>query len=87
MKLFDYYYDYDYGHDLYLTIGQFRSFNIFDIAFHTSEYWSWEPNIRLTFGVFDGKVLSFDLHLLSLSISVDFIPYRCPYDLEQTKSR
>ena len=84
-KLFDFYYDYDFGHDLYLTIGQFKNFNLLDTEIHTSEYWSWEPNIRLTFGVFTGKVFSLDLSLWSLSLSLDFISYRYPFNLSHTR--
>ena len=86
MKLFDYYYDYDYGHDLYAIIGQFENFNVLDTTIHLSEYWSWEPNIRLTFSVFDGKVFSLDMHMWSFSFSMDFISYRCPMDLSHTKN-
>jgi hypothetical protein len=85
MKLFDYYYDYDFGHDLYLTIGQFENFNVFDAEFHTSEYWDWSPNIRLTLNIFDGKVFSFNLQMWSVSFDLDFISYRSPFNLSHTR--
>jgi hypothetical protein len=85
MKLFDYYYDYDFGHDLYLTVGQFENLNIIDASFHTTDYWSWEPNIRLTLSIFDGKVFSFNLQMLSVSFDLDFISYRAPFNLSHTR--
>jgi hypothetical protein len=85
MKLFDYYYDYDYGHDFHLTIGQFKNFNLLDAEIHTSEYWSWEPNIHLTLSAFSGKVFALDLHLWSFSIGLDFISYRHPFNLSHTR--
>jgi hypothetical protein len=85
MKLFDYFYDYDFGHDAYLTIGQFKNFNVFDAEFHTSEYWTWEPNIRLTLGVFNGSMFSFNLQMWSVSFGLDFISYRAPFNLSHTR--
>ena len=87
MKLFDYYYDYDYGHDLYATIGQFENFNLLDASIHTSEYWTWEPNIRLTLSVFDGSIFSFGIEVLSFSFSMSFIPYRYAMDLSHTREQ
>lgn len=85
MKLFDYYYDYDYGYDFYVIIGQFRRFNLLDIIVHTSEYWSWSPDFRLTISILDGKVFSVDVNLWSLSFSIDLITYRCPMNLSHTR--
>jgi hypothetical protein len=85
VKLFDYYYDYDFGHDLYATIGQFENFNLLDASIHTSEYWTWEPNIQLSMSVFGGSVLSFGIEVLSFSLSMSFIPYRYPMNLSHTR--
>jgi hypothetical protein len=85
LKLFDHYYDYDFGHDLYFTIGQFSNFNLLDVEIHTTEYWSWEPNIRLIFEAFTGKVFRLDFHMWSFSIGFDFISYRYPTNLSHTK--
>jgi hypothetical protein len=85
VKLFDYYYDYDFGHDLYATIGKFENFNLLDTTIHTSEYWTWEPNIRLTLSVFDGSIFSFGIEVLSFSLSMSFIPYRYPMNLSHTR--
>jgi hypothetical protein len=87
MKLFDYYYDYDYGHDLYAIIGQFENFNLLDTTIHTSEYWTWEPNIRLTLSIFAGSMFSLDLHVWSFSISISCISYRCPMNLSHTREQ
>jgi hypothetical protein len=85
VKLFDYYYDYDYGHDAHLTIGQFENLNIIDAEVHTSEYWTWEPNIRLTLSVFDGTVFTIRFSAWSVSFDLDFISYRSPFNLSHTR--
>jgi hypothetical protein len=85
MKLFDYYYDYDYGHDFIFTIGQFENLNILDAEIHTSEYWSWEPNIRLTFEVLTGTVFTIRFSAWSLSFDLNLISYRCPFNLSHTR--
>ena len=85
MKLFDYYYDYDYGHDLYATIGQFENFNILDASFLSTEYWSWEPNIRLTFEVLNGTVFTIRFSAWSFSFDLDFISYRYQFNLSHTR--
>jgi hypothetical protein len=85
VKLFDKFYDYDFGHSAYLTIGQFENFNVFDVEFHTSEYWDWSPNIRLTLGVFDGTVFTIRFSAWSVSFDLDFISYRSPFNLSHTR--
>lgn len=85
MKWFDYYKEWDYGFSGYFTLGQFNIFNILDASFHTSEYFSWEPNIRLTFGVLNGTVLTIRFSAWSFSFDLDFISYRCPFNLEHTR--
>ena len=85
MKLFDYFVDYDFGWDIYAIIGQFENFNLLDTSIHTSEYWTWEPNIRLTLSVFDGSMFSFSIEVLSFSLSMSFIPYRYAMDLSHTR--
>lgn len=85
VKLFDWYYDYDYGHDLYAIIGQFENFNLLDTIIHTSEYWTWEPNIQLSMSMLSGSVFSFSIEILSFSLSMSFIPYRGPMNLSHTR--
>jgi hypothetical protein len=85
MKLFDFYTDYDYGRDAYATIGQFKKFNVLDVEIHTSEYWSWEPDIRLTFEVFAGKLFSIKFSAWSFSFDLEFISYRSPFNLSHTR--
>jgi hypothetical protein len=85
VKLFDYFVDYDYGIDAYLTIGQFENFNLLDTTIHTSEYWTWEPNIQLSMSVFSGSVFSFGIEFLSFSLYMSFIPYRFPMNLSHTR--
>jgi hypothetical protein len=85
MRLIETFYDYDFGHDGYLTIGQFENFNILDATIHTCEYWNWEPNIQLSMSVFSGSVFSFGIEVLSFSFSVSLIPYRYPMNLSHTR--
>jgi hypothetical protein len=85
MKLFDYFVDYDFGWDIYATIGQFENFNVLDTTIHTSEYWNWEPNIQLSLSVFNGSVFSFGIEVLSFSLYMSFIAYRFPMNLSHTR--
>jgi hypothetical protein len=85
MKLFDYYYDYDYGYDFYAVIGNSPGLSILQLEIHTSEYWSWEPDFRLTFELFAGKVFGVKLSLWSMSLDVDLLNYRYPMDLNHTR--
>jgi hypothetical protein len=87
VKLFDFYATVDYGQEIYLTIGQFENLNIIDAQFHTTDYWDWSPNIRLTLSVFDGSIVSFGIEVLSFSFSMSFIPYRCPMNLSHTREQ
>lgn len=85
MKLFDFFTQWDYGREIYFTLGQFEKFNILDLQLHSSDYWSWEPNIRLTASIFDGTVFSFSFYILCYSMSLDFISYRCPFNRSQIR--
>jgi hypothetical protein len=85
MKLFDYFVDYDFGWDIYATIGQFENFNVLDTTIHTSEYWTWEPNIRLTLSIFDGTIFTIRFSAWSVSFDLDFISYRSPFNLSHTR--
>jgi len=85
MKLFDFFTQYDYGREIYFTIGQFENFNILDVEIHSSSYWSWNPRMRLTFGVLCGNLFSIDFNIWSFSFSMSFIPYRCPMNLSHTR--
>jgi len=85
MKLFDYFVDYDFGWDIYATIGQFENFNVLDTTIHTSEYWTWEPNIRLTLNIFDGTIFTIRFSAWSVSFDLDFISYRSPFNLSHTR--
>jgi hypothetical protein len=85
MKLFDFYTDYDYGWDGHFTIGQFNNFNILDVSFLSTEYWSWEPDIRLTFEVLAGTLFTIRFSAWSLSFDLDLISYRYPFNLSHTR--
>ncbi len=85
VKLFDYFYDYDFGHDIYATIGQFENFNLLDTTIHTCEYWNCEPNIQLSLSVLSGSMFSFEIGVMSFSLSMSFIPYRYPMNLSHTR--
>ena len=81
MKLFDCYYDYDFGYDVYFIIGNSPRLNLLQLELHTTEYWSREPDIRLTFELFSGKVFGIKLTIWSVSLAVDILNYRYPMDL------
>jgi hypothetical protein len=85
VKFFDFWKDRDFGEDFYFTIGQFKNFNILDVELHTSEYWSWEPDIRLTFEVLAGTLFTIRFSAWSLSFDLDLISYRYPFNLSHTR--
>jgi hypothetical protein len=85
MKIFDFFTQYDDGREIYFTIGQFKNFNILDVEISTSGYWSWNPRMRLTFGVLCGNLFSIDFNIWSFSFSMDFISYEYPYNLSHTR--
>jgi hypothetical protein len=85
MRIFDFWKDRDFGEDFYFTIGQFKNFNLIDAEIHSSEYWSWEPDIRLTFEVLAGTLFTIRFSAWSLSFDLDFISYRSPFNLSHTR--
>jgi len=85
MRLFDFYTTVDYGGDAYFTLGQFKNFNIIDAEFHTTDYWDWSPNIRLTLSVFNGSIFSFGIEVLSFSFSMSLVPYQYAMNLSHTR--
>jgi hypothetical protein len=85
MRLFDYYYDYDFGYDFYAIIGNSPRLNLLQLELHITEFWSWEPDIRLTFEFLAGKVFGMRLTLWSMSLDVDILNYRYPMDLNHTR--
>jgi hypothetical protein len=85
VKFFDVYTDYDYGWDGHFTIGQFNNFNILDVSFLSTEYWSWEPDIRLTFEALAGTLFTIRFSAWSLSFDLDLISYRYPFNLSHTR--
>jgi hypothetical protein len=85
VKLFDVYTDYDYGWDGHFTIGQFENLNILDASFLSTEYWSWEPDIRLTFEVLAGTLFTIRFSAWSLSFDLNLISYRYPFNLSHTR--
>jgi hypothetical protein len=85
MRLFDAHTEWDFGRDTYLTLGQFENFNIIDAEFHSSSYWDWSPNIRLTLSVFNGSIFSFGIEVLSFSFSMSLVPYKYPMNLSHTR--
>ena len=85
IRLFDCYKEWDYGWDVYLILGQFKKFNLFDVTFHQSMYMDWEPNVSLEISLFSGSVFSFRIEIYSLIFYCNFITYRCPSDLSYTR--
>jgi hypothetical protein len=85
MKLFDFWRDYDFGEDIYFTIGQFNNFNILDAEIHSSEGWSWKPDIRLTFEILSGTLFTIRFSAWSFSFSMSLVPYRYQFNLSHTR--
>lgn len=74
-------YEYDYGPDLRIVVGAFGRFNAVEILLSASEFWTWEPNIDIGIGLFNGTVLSLSLVLFSAHAVLRFWNYRYPVDL------
>jgi hypothetical protein len=74
-------YEYDYGPDVKVVVGAFRRFNAIEILLSASEFWTWEPNIDLSIGLFNGSVASLSLVLFSAHAVLRFGNYRYPVDL------
>jgi hypothetical protein len=72
MKLFDYFYCYDYGHEWYLNIFCTRLFNLFQFNMDWSEWWG-RP--MLLINVFGSSLFGFTLSVYKLTLSVDFLAY------------
>jgi len=85
MKMFDFFTQYDYGREIYFIIGNSPELNLFQLELNITEYFSWEPDIRLTFELFSGKVFGMRLSLWSVSLDVDILQYRYPMDLTHTR--
>jgi hypothetical protein len=85
IRLFDFYREWDYGWDLYLILGQFKKFNLFETSFHQSMHMDFEPNVSLGVSLFSGSVFSFRIEIYSLIFSCHFIAYRFFTDLSHTR--
>jgi hypothetical protein len=82
VKFVDFLITEDFGHDAYIIIGQFKNFNILDIVYRSSSYQFLEPNINLSFGFFDGNVVSFSIRAWNVGLSLSFLSYRCPLSMK-----
>jgi hypothetical protein len=74
-------YEYDYGPDVRIVVGAFGRFNAIEAMFSWSEFWTWEPNIDLGIGLFNGSVVSLSLVLFSGHAVLRFGNYRYPVEL------
>lgn len=72
MKLFDYYYCYDYGHEWYLNIFCTRLFNLFQF---NMDWNHWGSRPRLFINVFGESLFGFSLTLYKFTFSFDFLAY------------
>jgi hypothetical protein len=75
MKLIDYFYEYDYGHELLINIGVFESFNIFELYFGFSDSPGNVsfPSIGLT--LFYNEIFSLFVDFWKVHFSIDFFSY------------
>lgn len=81
MGLIQYRYEYDYGPDVLIVVGAFGRFNAIEILLSASEFWTWEPNIDIGVGLFNGTVLSLSLVLFSTHVVLRLGNYRYPVEL------
>jgi len=82
LKVFDYYYEYDFGHSLDFIVGQFKKFNLIEGTCFTTEWADWEPNLSLSVSVFKSSVFAFDLSIWKFYLRMSFIHYRAAMDIK-----
>ena len=82
LKIFDYYYEYDFGHSLDFIVGQFKKFNLIEGICFTTEWADWEPNLSLSVSVFKSSVFAFDLSIWKFYLRMSFIHYRAAMDIK-----
>lgn len=87
MKLFDYCYQYDYGHDFYLVLGKLKRFNVLDVQFHTGEweFFLCEPRISMGLSFLHGGLFSANFGAFGITLSVCVLPYRFRLDLDAVR--
>lgn len=73
MKLFDYHYVYDFGHEWYLNICCTNLFNLLQFNMDWS-LWAGRPILLINF--FGESLFGFSLSLYKFSFSFDFLAYR-----------
>jgi hypothetical protein len=78
MKLFDYFYQYDFGHEWYLNVGCTKWFNLFQFECQWSLYYN-RP--ILLFNILGESLVGFSITLGKFDFSFDFLAYR-PRNLE-----
>lgn len=80
MKLLQYHYYYDFGHEFYIIIGVFKYFNLIQISFRWDDYFTWIPHVGLRF--IEPQIFGFFTQIMKFYFSIEFIHYRYPTDLE-----
>lgn len=73
MKLFDYHYLYDYGHEWYLNVGSTKIFNLLQF----SAGWQLYPGRPIILiNILGESLLGFSISIYKLDFSFDFLAYR-----------
>lgn len=73
MKLFDYFHQYDYGHEWYLNVFCTRLFNLFQFNLDWSD-WGCRPIFLLN--ILGESLFGFNISVYRFSFSFDFLAYR-----------
>ena len=80
MRLFYYFYQEDFGHELYLNIFVFRRFNIFQLELMWDDFPTWIPYLTLSFLGHYGSLIGVTFGFGKFRFSFDFLAYQ-PKDL------
>ncbi len=73
MKLFDYFHQWDYGHEWYLNLFCTRLFNLFQFNVDWSE---WYARPILLINILGESFFGFTLTIGTFTFSFDFLAYR-----------
>lgn len=79
MKLFDYFYQWDYGHEWYLNVFCIKWVNVFQIS---GQWMSYPGRPIFLMSILGESLIGFTFTLYKFDLTVDFLNYR-PRNLQE----
>lgn len=59
---------YDFGHEFYLKFISYRTFCLFFFSVRHSEFFSWEPNLKLNITALNGNLFGIAFHAFNIVV-------------------